>query len=256
MKRRFVALMVPMLTSSLLLLGCRGSHAGSDPQRADPCAESAEGATDPDGAPERGDETESTDPSEHGDESAADPRWRDLLAEGLESWGVTQFGGVGECRFEEDGLHLEFGSPLTGIHWVGEPLPTSDYELEVTASREVGTDFFAGITFPVGDDHLTLILGGWAGSTVGLSCLDGFDASENETTQWLRFDMNRPYTARIRVSEDAVTVWLDGESIIEVPRGAHRFELRTEVFPCRPLGIAAYNTVSWVRSIRWRSLGN
>ena len=46
--------------------------------------------------------------------------------------------------------------------------------------------------------HATLILGGWGGSLIGISSIDDFDASENETgddayifedNQW--YDINR-----------------------------------------------------------------
>lgn len=199
-----------------------------------------------------------TDPSadvgvDHGAEVTPGP-WQDLLAQGLESFAVTNFGGEGEVRFEGDGLHLDFGSPLTGVHWIGDELPTCDYELELVASREAGTDFFAGLTFPVGPDHLTLVLGGWAGATVGLSCIDGRDASENETTRYVRFDLHRPVTARVEVRAERIRVWLDEEPVADLPREGHEFSLRGEVLPCRPLGVAAFLTQSWIRSLKLRTL--
>ena len=76
---------------------------------------------------------------------------------------------------------LDFGSSMTGVTYQGKDLPRTDYEIRLEAQRIDGTDFFCGLTFPVHDAHLSLIVGGWGGSLVGLSSLDGKDASRNET---------------------------------------------------------------------------
>ena len=44
-----------------------------------------------------------------------------------------------------------------------------------------GSDFFAVLLFLTSESHATLILGGWGGSLIGISSIDDFDASENET---------------------------------------------------------------------------
>ena len=44
-----------------------------------------------------------------------------------------------------------------------------------------GGDFFATLTFPVDDSFCTFVTGGWGGDIVGLSSIDGWDASDNET---------------------------------------------------------------------------
>ena len=44
-----------------------------------------------------------------------------------------------------------------------------------------GGDFFCGLTFPYGDASCTFVVGGWGGGLVGLSSINGDDASENET---------------------------------------------------------------------------
>ena len=107
--------------------------------------------------------------------------WTLLLdADHTDNWASTPFGGEGEIGAEDGQLVFEMGTPMTGMHWIGDELPTTNYELEVTAARLMGTDFFCGLTFPVADSHATLILGGWGGSLTGLSCIDGNDASANE----------------------------------------------------------------------------
>lgn len=148
-------------------------------------------------------------------------------------------------------LRLGFGGPLTGVHWTGD-FPREDYELEVEAARLAGTDFFAGITFPVGEEHLTLILGGWGGALVGLSCIDGQDAAGNETRRTIPFERGKPVTARIRVNAARVEVVLDGSTLYSIERAGRVFSLRAEVLPSRPLGIATYATRSEISVVRWR----
>ncbi len=180
--------------------------------------------------------------------------WTNLFdGKSLHGWQVTKFGGEGEVRVQDDAIHLEIGNPLTGINLLGTP-PTEDYELEVTAARLDGTDFFCGLTFPVGDRHLTLVLGGWGGSLSGLSSLDGDDASNNETRALKGFQAGRDYTATVRVTKGAVMVLLDGKPFLDVERAKHEFSLRPEVELCRPLGIASFCTLARVKTVRWRPL--
>ena len=182
--------------------------------------------------------------------------WTLLLdATYTENWTTTPFGGEGEINAEDGQLVFEMGSPMTGLHWTGDPLPTTNYELEITASRLLGTDFFCGLTFPVADSHATLILGGWGGALTGLSCIDGNDASMNETTDFLSYELGREYTARIQVTPTHITTWLDGTQLHSVDIRGKTISLRPEVLPCRPLGIAAYQCRAGIRRIRIRANG-
>ena len=187
--------------------------------------------------------------------TAGDADWTLLLdAEHTDGWTSTPFGGEGEISAEDGQLVFEMGSPMTGMHWTGDDLPTTNYEIEVNASRLMGTDFFCGLTFPVADSHATLILGGWGGSLTGLSCIDGNDASMNETTDFLTYELGREYTARVRVTPAHITTWLDGKKLHTVELKGKHIELRTEVLPSRPLGFAAFLTRAGLRSLRLRRL--
>ncbi len=63
--------------------------------------------------------------------------------------------------------------------------------------------------FPVKKSHCSLVLGGWGGSLTGLSSLDGFDASENETTNVMDFKEGQWYKIRLRVTEKKIEAWID-----------------------------------------------
>ena len=50
---------------------------------------------------------------------------------------------------------------------------------------------------------------------VGLSSIDGADASMNETTSNRKFELGRWYVLRLRVTPSAITAWIDDEIVID-----------------------------------------
>jgi hypothetical protein len=160
--------------------------------------------------------------------------WRSLFdGESLQGWKPTNFGGEGTVIVEEGALQLGFGSSLTGITFTGD-FPRRDYEVQLEAMRVDGIDFFCGLTFPVDQDHCSFIVGGWAGSVVGLSSIDGKDASENETTRYLTFDSGRWYQIRLRVTAESIQAGIDGPQVVHQPLAGRRRSIRVVVCPTRP----------------------
>jgi hypothetical protein len=185
---------------------------------------------------------------------AVSGEWRSLFdGVSLDGWDETPFGGEGLIRVRDAAIVLEFGEPLTGITRHGD-VARMDYEIRLDAQRLAGHDFFCGLTFPVAASACSLILGGWGGSLVGLSNLDGKDASENETTQRIPFDDGRWYGVRVRVTASRIQAWLDDGLIIDVSTTGRRIGVRPEVDASRPLGVASYRTRAALRGIRTRSI--
>ena len=173
----------------------------------------------------------------------------------LAGWESTQFGGEGEVLVEDGAIVLEMGSNMTGITWTdAAKIPKIDYEISFEAKRIDGDDFFAGLTFPVGDQWLSLILGGWGGATVGVSSIDGADASSNATTSYIDFDRDRWYKVRLRVTKDKVQAWLDDKSIVDFKTAGHKLTVRSEVEPSKPLGFSTWLTKAALRNIELRRL--
>jgi Domain of Unknown Function (DUF1080) len=172
----------------------------------------------------------------------------------LGHWRPSKFFGQGAVTVEDGSIILAPGKDLTGVTWSGPALPTTNYELTLQARRVEGRDFFAGITFPVGDSFCSLILGGWGGEIVGLSSLNGMDASENSTSQAITFELQRWYTVRIRVTPAKIETWLDDRQIIDQELKGNTVGVRIEVEPSQPLGIASWRTKSALRDIRLRKL--
>ena len=181
--------------------------------------------------------------------------WRSLFdGKTLAGWKITDFGGQGEVVVEEGQLVLRSGALLTGVNWTNA-IPRIDYEISIEAKKVNGSDFFCGLTFPVGDTFCTLIVGGWGGGVVGLSNVDDMDASENETTQYQSFEQGRWYHIRLRVSKERIEVWIDNERFVNQPITGRQISLRPgDIELSKPLGLATWQTTGAFRSIRIREL--
>jgi len=193
------------------------------------------------------------DESQPGKEAEA--AWQPLFdGKTLTNWQSTKFIGEGAVKVENGQIVLEAGRNLTGITWAGPELPATNYEIALEAMRVEGHDFFAGVTFPVADSSCSLILGGWGGTVVGLSSINGVDASENETSQSVEFEQGRWYNIRIRVTPAKIEAWLDERQIINQALEGNKIGIRIEVDPSRPLGVASWRTKSALRNLRLRRL--
>ena len=148
-------------------------------------------------------------PAEPAAAEAAKPAKEIKLFDGtsLKNWKILDkidFDGHGEVAIKDGELVLNMGRPMTGVKWAGQELLRTNYEITFQARRIEGSDFFCGMTFPVEKSHCSLILGGWGGSLTGLSSLDGFDASENETTGSMVFKDGQWYKIRLRVTPEKI----------------------------------------------------
>ena len=172
----------------------------------------------------------------------------------LEGWRPADHGGGEGAVVVRDGLILlERGDPLTGITWTGE-FPRIGYEVTLEAMRLEGKDFFSAVTFPVAEQLCTLVIGGWGGGVVGLSSIAGADASENRTRRDLRFEDDRWYRIRLRVSDAAIEAWIDDDKVVDFPHAGRPLSVRVEVWGNRPFGIATWRTTAALRRIELREL--
>jgi len=175
--------------------------------------------------------------------------WKPLAGK----WEIARFGGEGPLEINKDLIQLGFGDPLTGVRWDGD-FPVDDYELRLEARRTDGFDFFTAVTFPVGKDHCSLVLGGWGGGVTGISNIDGQDASSNETTLYRQYKNDQWYRVRIRVEAKQITCWVDDVIAVELEREGISLGIRAEMDCTLPLGIANFQCDSEIRKIQWREL--
>ncbi len=167
----------------------------------------------------------------------------------LDGWEITNFGPQGPVYVSGDQVILGMGDGCTGITYK-KAFPEINYNVTLEAKRVDGTDFFCGMTFPVGKDPCTLIIGGWGGTTVGLSSIDGKDASENETTRLMRFENDRWYRIGLLVKENEIKAWIDDSLVVDFTRNSKRLSIRPEVELSKPFGIASWRTTAAIRNIK------
>lgn len=175
----------------------------------------------------------------------------------LGNWQVVReadFEHHGQVQMNEEAIVLDAGNPATGIRWIGG-VPREGYEVTLEAMRVEGSDFFCGMTFPVGDSHCTWIVGGWGGSVVGLSNIDDQHAAENATTSGMMFDSGRWYRLRLRVTPAKIEAWIDGVQKVDQEREGHRFSIWAEQYPVRPFGIATWYTKAALRNMVVKDVG-
>jgi hypothetical protein len=181
--------------------------------------------------------------------------WTDLFdGTTLSGWKITDFAGHGEVEVRNGQLVVEAGAALSGVTFIHEP-PRLDYEVSLEAMKLSGSDFFCGLTVPYANTNFSLILGGWGGGVVGISSIDGGDASSNETTKFMSFEANRWYRIRLRVTPPRLEAWLDDKPIVNVEVKDRRVGMRFgEIEIAVPLSLSTYQTTAAYRNIRLRTL--
>jgi hypothetical protein len=181
--------------------------------------------------------------------------WKPLFdGKTLTGWKDTEFARHSPSKVENGAIVLSAGKPLTGVTYTGE-FPKINYEIRFEATKQPGPDFFASLTFPVRSSFATWVMGGWGGDIVGISSLDGWDASENETRSYYEFKPGEWYRFRLLVAEDRITGWINDEQIVNVKIANRTLSMRAgEIELSKPLGFASYNTTGLVRNIEYRNV--
>ncbi|QEG20968.1 3-keto-disaccharide hydrolase [Mariniblastus fucicola] len=175
--------------------------------------------------------------------------------ETLNGWEKIEFGGEGDIEVIHGEIRMFAGDPLTGICVTDDTeLPTANYEISLDGMKLEGSDFFCAITFPVNDTFCTLVVGGWGGTLVGLSNLDGKDASDNDTKLNKKFEKERWYNIRLQVLPERITAWIDEEKLIDESIKDVEVSIRNDVISTTPLGITNFATTSALRDIKLRKL--
>ncbi|HMC58467.1 MAG TPA: hypothetical protein VKJ01_04680, partial [Candidatus Solibacter sp.] len=101
----------------------------------------------------------------------------------------------------------------------------------------------------------TWVNGGWGGDIVGLSSIDGWDASDNETRAYFTFETGRWYAFRLQVTDDRIMAWIDGRPIVNVEIRGRSVGLRYgDIKLSAPFGFASYNTGGRLRKVEYRTL--
>lgn len=173
----------------------------------------------------------------------------------LGNWEITSFGTEGLVKVSGGSIVINYGDGCSGITWT-DTLPKVNYEVQLEARKMVGNDFFCGMTFPVNDQFCSLIVGGWGGPVVGLSSIDDYDASENETQVLKNFEKEVWYTIRLQVTETTIRAWIDDEKLVDFNYTGHKLSIRPEVSLSKPFGICTWMTTTELRNMAMRKIEN
>ena len=183
--------------------------------------------------------------------------WKTLFdGKTLDGWKSSPFVGEGKVFVKGGVIVMEKGEKLTGVTFTKGDFPKRDYEVEIVARKVEGNDFFATTTFPVGDQFVSMVVGGWGGTLVGISSVNGADASENGFSKNKEFEAKKWYTIKVRVGQKRVQTQIDQEQFNDIDTSDARLTVRFEVQPSRPFGISTYDTIGEIKSVRVRSLND
>ena len=185
----------------------------------------------------------------------ASAQWKPLFdGKSLGRWKQAQFAGSPAPKVENGAIVLPAGHPLTGVTWSSAFNETS-YELRFEATRVLGGDFFASVTFPAGGNYATWVLGGWGGDIVGISSIDNWDAADNETRSYFNFENERWYAFRLQVTPDRIQAWIDDQRVVNVEISGRSIGLRrADMRASTPLGFMSYNSTGGIRKIEYRTI--
>ena len=173
----------------------------------------------------------------------------------LSGWRVLRYGSQSDS-YVRDGvivLPLAVSGVMTGVCWVGDSLPAINYEVFYEARRTSGNDIFAALTFPYDDTYASLVFGGWNGNINGLSSIDGFDASENETTQIFSFRNNVWYPVRLRVTTDSIRASVGSMQVVDLATAGKDIHLRSDILNTG-FTLWTYFSAGEVRNLRIKKL--
>lgn len=172
----------------------------------------------------------------------------------LDDWQAVDAGGSGTVEIKDDQMMLGTGESITGVVYKkADKLPMTNYEITLEAMRVDGSDFFCGLTFPVGGlkTCATLVCGGWGGSVTGISSIDGSDASENSTGHYRKWENKKWHRIRVRVTPEALTVWANDEKIIDADIKGRKVSLRPgPIEEYAPLSLTTYQTTAAIRNVK------
>ena len=176
----------------------------------------------------------------------------------LDAWETVDIGGSGQIELEGGVMIINQGDSLSGVVYKNAAeLPLNNYEISLEAKRLQGVDFFCGLTFPVGDlkKCATLICGGWGGSVTGISSIDDVDASNNATGTYQKYEDDKWYKIRLRVTPDNLSVWIDDKQIVDQDIKGRKISLRPgPIETYAPLAISTFNTAAAIQNVRVKAV--
>lgn len=156
----------------------------------------------------------------------------------------------GEVEIDGRQIVLNTGDPLTGVSWFG-PMPTKDFEITVEA--KIDDAELISVAFPVGTERAAIQLDA-DNRKAGLYHIDGTGLHDDPMAAIFDGSVAGWHQLRIRVTEQRVQTWLNGQSIADQERTGSSFGAPEGFSPMHPLSMVASNGSASLRNIRIRTL--
>ena len=176
----------------------------------------------------------------------------------LNDWESVDIGASGAVELEGGLMIINQGDSISGaVYKKAASLPMTNYEISLEAKRLEGVDFFCGLTFPVGSVKTcaTLVCGGWGGAVTGISNIDNLDASENSTSNFVRYEDNKWYAVKVRVTPENLSVWIDEKHLIDQDLKDKKISVRPgPIESYLPLSFTTYATTAAIRNVKLKVL--
>ena len=176
----------------------------------------------------------------------------------LNDWESVDIGASGAVELEGGLMIINQGDSISGaVYKKAASLPMTNYEISLEAKRLEGVDFFCGLTFPVGSVKTcaTLVCGGWGGAVTGISNIDNLDASENSTSNFVRYEDNKWYAVKVRVTPENLSVWIDAKHLIDQDLKDKKVNVRPgPIESYLPLSFTTYATTAAIRNVKLKVL--
>ena len=176
----------------------------------------------------------------------------------LNDWESVDIGASGTVELEGGLMIINQGDSISGaVYKKAASLPMTNYEISLEAKRLEGVDFFCGLTFPVGSVKTcaTLVCGGWGGAVTGISNIDNLDASENSTSNFVRYEDNKWYAVKVRVTPENLSVWIDDKHLIDQDLKDKKVNVRPgPIESYLPLSFTTYATTAAIRNVKLKVL--
>jgi hypothetical protein len=188
----------------------------------------------------------------------APKEWILFDGKSLDAWETVDIGGSGQVDLEGGCMIINMGDSLSGvIYKKAAELPATNYEITLQAKRLQGVDFFCGLTFPVGSVKrcATFIAGGWGGSVTGISSIDDLDASNNSTGTYQRYEDDRWYKIRLRVTPANLSAWVDDKQVVDVDIADKKIGMRPgPIETYAPLSLTTFATTAAIKDVRMKAI--
>lgn len=172
----------------------------------------------------------------------------------LDDWETVDIGGSGVVELEGGLMIINQGESVSGVVYKkAAALPVTNYEITLEAKRLQGVDFFVGLTFPVGSlkTCATLVCGGWGGSVTGISSIDNLDASENNTSSYQRYEDDKWYPVKLRVTPENLSAWVGDKQVIDEDIKGKKIAVRPgPIESYLPLSLTTFNTTAAIRNVK------